>query len=107
MEILEQDVPLRLDDQGAVRVGETRVLFDLVIRSYLRGDTPEDIAREYPTLSLADTYGAIAYYLQHRDQVEEYLQRREEQATEVRNKLQEAGIAVDADVFLDREETSE
>jgi uncharacterized protein (DUF433 family) len=107
MEILEQDVPLRLDDQGAVRVGETRVLFDLVIRSYLRGDTPEDIVREYPTLSLADTYGAIAYYLQHRDQVEEYLQRREEQATEVRNKLQEAGIAVDADVFLDREETSE
>ncbi|PSQ54358.1 MAG: hypothetical protein BRD28_02395 [Bacteroidetes bacterium QH_10_64_37] len=107
MEILEQDVPLRLDDQGAVRVGETRVLFDSVIRSYLRGDTPEDIVREYPTLSLADTYGAIAYYLQHRDQVEEYLQRREEQATEVRNKLQEAGIAVDADVFLDREETSE
>ena len=107
MEILEQDVPLRLDDQGAVRVGETRVLFDLVVRSYLRGDTPEDIVREYPTLSLADTYGAIAYYLQHRDQVEEYLQRREEQATEVRNKLQEAGIAVDADVFLDREETSE
>ena len=107
MEILEQDVPLRLDDQGAVRVGETRVLFDLVIRSYLRGDTPEDIVREYPTLSLADTYGAIAYYLQHRDQVEEYLQRREEQATKVRNKLQEAGIAVDADVFLDREETSE
>ena len=107
MEILEQDVPLRLDDQGAVRVGETRVLFDLVIRSYLRGDTPEDIVREYPTLNLADTYGAIAYYLQHRDQVEEYLQRREEQATEVRNKLQEAGIAVDADVFLDREETSE
>ena len=107
MEILEQDVPLRLDDQGAVRVGETRVLFDLVIRSYLRGDTPEDIVREYPTLSLADMFGAIAYYLQHRDQVEEYLQRREEQATEVRNKLQEAGIAVDADVFLDREETSE
>ncbi|PSQ65094.1 MAG: hypothetical protein BRD32_04840 [Bacteroidetes bacterium QH_2_64_74] len=48
------------------------------------------MVRQYSTLELADVYGALAYFLQHRDQVEEYLQRRGEQATEVRDKLQEA-----------------
>ena len=94
MEILEQNVPLRTDDRGVVRVGNTRVLFELVVRSYLQGHTPEEIVRQYSTLELANVYGALAYFLQHRDQVEEYLQRRGEQATEVRDKLQEAEIAV-------------
>ena len=41
MEILEQNVPLRTDDQGVVRVGNTRVLFELVVQSYLQGHTPK------------------------------------------------------------------
>ena len=100
MEILEQNVPLRTDDQGVVRVGNTRVLFELVVRSYLQGHTPEEIVRQYSTLELADVYGALAYFLQHRDQVEEYLEQREEQAAEVRRKLDEAGAAVEVEISL-------
>jgi uncharacterized protein (DUF433 family) len=102
MEILEQEVPLRVDENGTVRVGDTRVLFELVVRSYLRGHTPEEIVRQYTTLSLADTYGAIAYFLQHRDQVEEYRQRQEEKADRVRRQLEEAGVAIEADDLVAR-----
>jgi uncharacterized protein (DUF433 family) len=102
MEILEQKVPLRRDDDGAIRVGDTRVLFDLVVRQYRQGRTPEEIIREFPTLTLADTYGAIAYYLQHRDQVEEYLRKRDQEADELRQTLEEEGIAIDLQTLLAR-----
>ena len=59
MEILEQNVPLRTDDRDVVRVGNTRVLFELVVRSYLQGHTPEEIVRQHSTLELADVYGAL------------------------------------------------
>lgn len=106
MEILEQEVPLRLDENGVVRVGDTRVLFALLIRSYRQGHTPEELVQQYSTLSLADAYGAIAYYLQHQDQVEEYLQRREEEADRVRQKLEEAGVAVEVDGSESQEASS-
>ncbi|PSQ95704.1 MAG: hypothetical protein BRD55_08685 [Bacteroidetes bacterium SW_9_63_38] len=106
MEILEKEVPLRIDESGAVRVGDTRVLFELVIRSYLRGHTPEEIVRQYTTLTLADTYGAIAYFLAHRDQVEEYLQEREEGAREMRETLEDAGVAVNVSLSQAGENSS-
>lgn len=105
MEILDQHIPLRTDEQGIVRVGDTRVRFELVIRAYLQGHTPEEIVRQYTTLPLSDVYAAIAYFLQHRDQVDEYLARREEEAERVRETLTNAGIALDVRTFLGREES--
>jgi hypothetical protein len=35
-----------------------------------RGADAEAIVREYPTLVLADVYGALAYYLRHREESE-------------------------------------
>ncbi|PSQ95702.1 MAG: hypothetical protein BRD55_08675 [Bacteroidetes bacterium SW_9_63_38] len=102
MEILEQKVPLRRDDDGAIRVGETRVLFELVVRQYRQGRTPEEIIREFPTLTLADAYGAVAYYLQHRDQVETYLRKRRQEAHQLRNTLEEEGVAIDVQTLLAR-----
>lgn len=64
----------------------------------MQGHTPEEIVQQYTTLSLADTYGAIAYYHQHRDQVEEYLRTWEERGDCVRQKLEDAGIAVDLSI---------
>src|SRR5437660_5970477 len=80
--------PLREDETGAVRVGESRVLLDLVIRAFQDGATPETIVQRYPTLALQDVYAVIAYYLRHRQEVEDYLTRREQQAGEVQQRLQ-------------------
>ena len=74
-------MPIRRDEHGRLRVGDTRVLLDLVIYAYWRGETPETITENYPTLSLEDVYLAIGYYLRHRSEIDFYL-REEETAVE-------------------------
>jgi uncharacterized protein (DUF433 family) len=80
--------PLRQDASGALRVGESRVLLELVIRAFQDGATPEAIVQRYSTLALADVYAVIAYYLRHRDEVEGYLAAREQKAEQVRQRIQ-------------------
>ena len=82
--------PLRRDAAGALRIGNSRVLLELVIRAFEDGATPETINQQYPTTSLADLYSAIAYYLRHRGEIDAYLADREQQAREVRNRIEDA-----------------
>jgi uncharacterized protein (DUF433 family) len=84
-------VPIREEADGALRVGGTRVLLELVIDAFEDGATPESIIQRYPTLTLADTYSVISYYLRHRDEVAGYLGRRREKAGEVARKIEAAG----------------
>jgi uncharacterized protein (DUF433 family) len=72
--------PLHEDAAGALRVGPSRVLLELVIRAFEDGATPETIVQRYPTLALPDVYTVIAYYLRHPDEIVTYLDRRERQA---------------------------
>lgn len=80
--------PLREDETGAIRVGNSRVLLEIVIRAFQNGASPESIVSQYSTLTLSDTYSAIAYYLKNRDEVEEYLDRREELAESVKQRIE-------------------
>jgi uncharacterized protein (DUF433 family) len=80
-------VPLRADASGDLRVGESRVLLDLVVESFDAGATPEAIVQSFPSLALADVYAVIAYYLRHRSEIEEYLRQRGQRAAEVRRKI--------------------
>ena len=77
---VSEQIPIRSDEDGRLRVGNTRVLLDLVIYAYWRGATPESITESYPTLSLDDVYLAIGYYLRHRAEVDAYLQQQEAEA---------------------------
>ena len=83
-----QRPPLRKDETGAIRVGSSRVLLEIVIRAFQDGASAESIVDSYSTLTLADTYGAIAYYLKNKDSVEEYLNQREELAESVKRRIQ-------------------
>jgi uncharacterized protein (DUF433 family) len=83
-----EPVPLRADESGAIRVGDSQVVFDLVIRAFNNGADPESIVHSYPTLNLADVYAAIAYYLRHREEVDAYLQARREQAEQLRQEIE-------------------
>jgi uncharacterized protein (DUF433 family) len=84
-----EPVPLREDDKGVIRVGGTRVTLDTVLTAHRKGSTPEQIAQDYSSLHTADVYAAIAYYLRHREEVEEYLHRRRQAAEAVRKEFQE------------------
>jgi uncharacterized protein (DUF433 family) len=80
--------PLRRDASGAFRVGGSRVLLELVIRAFQDGATPETIAQRYPSVALGDIYAVVAYYLRHREDIESYLTDREQQAREVRQRIE-------------------
>ena len=80
--------PLRQDASGALRVGSSRVLVELVVRAFQDGATPEAIAQRYPTATLADMYAVLAYYLRHRQEVDAYLAAREQRAQEVRQRIE-------------------
>jgi uncharacterized protein (DUF433 family) len=69
-------LPLRLDDHGTIRIGQSRVTLETVIEAFGRGESPETIARQFPAVTLAEVYGTIAYYLQHQQEMDAYLQAR-------------------------------
>jgi len=80
--------PLRVDEQGSIRVGNSQVLLDVVIREFLNGAEPEAIAHGFPTLELADVYGALAYYLRRRPEIDHYLAARQHDAEKLRQQIE-------------------
>ena len=80
--------PVRVDEHGAVRVGDSQVLLDIVVREFNNGAEPEAIAHGYPTLDLADVYAVIAYYLRHRSEVDPYLEARRQDAATLRQEIE-------------------
>jgi uncharacterized protein (DUF433 family) len=81
-------VPLWQDERGDVRAARTRILFDVLIDCHQQGMSPEQIAEGYPDLSLADVYAVLAWYYRHKNEADEYLQRREEDAKRIRQKIE-------------------
>ena len=58
---------------GVYRITGTRVSLDSIVYDYLSGLSPESIADNFDTLSLEQVYGAITFYLSHRDEVDKRL----------------------------------
>ncbi|MCI0388904.1 MAG: DUF433 domain-containing protein [Acidobacteria bacterium] len=79
-----QTVPLTLWEEGTIRIIDSRVTLDVILHAYLRGESPEEIHEGFPSLRLRDIYGAIYYYLEHKDQVHEYLREQERMSEETR-----------------------
>jgi uncharacterized protein (DUF433 family) len=74
------------DAQGALRVGSLGVSLDSVVIAFQQGHSAETIQQLYPALSLEEVYGAIAYYLANREEVDRYLERQEQLWDQVRQR---------------------
>jgi uncharacterized protein (DUF433 family) len=72
-----QAPPLRTDERGVVRVGDTRVTLESVLSAFQNGCGPEEIVLKYPSLRLADVYAVIAHALAHPEAVKAYLKSRD------------------------------
>lgn len=46
---------------------DQRASHSRISSSHGRGETPEQICIDFPSLTLAQVYGAILYYLEHQD----------------------------------------
>jgi uncharacterized protein (DUF433 family) len=62
---------------GGYYVAGTRISLDSVVYSFERGNSPEAIQKEYPLLKLSQIYGAIAFYLDHQEDIRSYLEAKE------------------------------
>jgi uncharacterized protein (DUF433 family) len=63
---------LTLDPDGLVRVTGHRIGLHHVVRTYNDGYSAEMLLGEYPTLSLSLIHKLIAFYLDHREDVDAY-----------------------------------
>ena len=59
--------------EGIYRVDGTRVSLDSIVYAYRRGASPESIQKSFPSLTLEQVHGALAFYLSHKSEVDEYL----------------------------------
>ena len=78
---------------GALRIVGTRISLDSVVYAFRDGQAPESIVRSFPLLSLEQVYGAITYYLAHREEVDAYLEQGEADYEALRQKSREADPA--------------
>ena len=69
---------------GAYRIVGTRISLDSVAYAFRQGASPESIQRSFPLLTLEQIYGAITYYLAHRDEIDQYLLAGEEESETLR-----------------------
>jgi uncharacterized protein (DUF433 family) len=81
-------VPLYTDPHGGIRVAGTRLLLDMIVVAFQSGATPEEIAQQFPSASLSDVYLLIAHYLKHAAEIDDYLSKRRQEATELQRKTE-------------------
>ncbi len=87
--------PFRWDEVGGIRVWASRVTLDSLLASYHNGSTPQEIAIQVSVLRLEDIFTSIAYYLNHRQEIDSYLEQRKQQAQQLRQQLSQKHNLVD------------
>ena len=60
--------------QGGLYVAGSRVSLASIIYAFRKDASPETIRQSFPSLSLPQVYGAIAFYLDHPQESEVYLE---------------------------------
>ncbi|MBN8729274.1 MAG: DUF433 domain-containing protein [Acidobacteria bacterium] len=82
--IVKEPVPIETGADDFMRVRGTRVPVETVVHAFRDGATAEEIAQRYSSLSLADVYQVIGYYLRHRAEMDACVAEREELHDEAR-----------------------
>jgi len=66
----------------------TGVPLETIIARHNAGDTPLEIHEGFPTVSIADVYSVIAYYLSNRKEVDAYVQRQKAHTGAIRERFE-------------------
>lgn len=72
---------------GKPCVAGTRIrVWDVHVWHDIRGQSPEEIVANFPQLSLADVYAALAYYLDHQEEIDRRMRQADEFVEKLRRK---------------------
>jgi uncharacterized protein (DUF433 family) len=83
--------------EGNLYIGQSRVTLQTLIEAWQSGRTPEQLQDSFPTLPLVAIYGAITYYLEHKDESDAYFR----QTDELDARRQQADEAAHAEFYAD------
>jgi len=76
---------------GGYWVAGSRVSLDSIVYRWREGLSPEAIQGEcFTTLTLAQVFGALAYYLDHQAEIDKYLEEEEANEEQVRAQIRAA-----------------
>lgn len=82
--VVKEPVPIETGADDVMRVRGTRVPVETVVHAFRDGATAEEIAQRYSSLSLADVYQVIGYYLRHRAEMDAYVVERDQSQDEAK-----------------------
>jgi uncharacterized protein (DUF433 family) len=82
---------IELDDRGMAWIAGTKVkVTEVVLDKIANGSSPEEIHFQHPNLSLAQIHGALTYYYENQDQVDEQIRRGLEESDKLAVQLSDA-----------------
>lgn len=91
---------------GGLYVERTRVSLDSVVIRFQEGASPERIVQSFPTLKLSQVYGAVAYYLENQQMVDQYIAESQRELERMVPPLSQSNPELFARLEAAREKTS-
>jgi uncharacterized protein (DUF433 family) len=83
-----------LDDRGVARIAGSRSrVIDVVLDKQAYGLSPEQTHEQHPHLSLAQIHAALAYYYDHKAQMDAEIERRFKEVQAMREAAGESAFA--------------
>lgn len=77
-EIVPEMAPLEVWPDGSVHVAGTRITLEFLVSAHELGESPETFAADHDTVSVAQAYGALAWYFAHLEAAGPYIARQRE-----------------------------
>lgn len=74
-----------LDEEGTARIEGTRYKVRILADQWTTWDlTPEELCEQHTGISLSQLYSALAYYLDHKEELDAEIERRAQEVEELR-----------------------
>jgi uncharacterized protein (DUF433 family) len=84
---------IELDDRSIAWIAGTKVkVIEVVLDKIAYGSSPEEIHFQHPHLSLAQIHGALTYYYENQDKIDEQIRRGLEDSDELASQLSDAAF---------------
>ncbi|HXM40148.1 MAG: DUF433 domain-containing protein [Bryobacteraceae bacterium] len=82
-----------VDDQGTAWIAGTKVkVMEVVLDKIAYGSSPEEIHFQHPNLSLAQIHGALTYYYENQDTVDEQIRHGLEESDDLAARVSDAAF---------------
>jgi uncharacterized protein (DUF433 family) len=85
---------IEVNEKGVPAISGTRMkVVHLVLSQRAYGWSPEELHFQYPHLTLGQIHSALAYYHDHREELDRDIERRSEKVEELRQKMHPTHLA--------------